>query len=65
MTIYSPLAEAKRVFDYMCNNDDQLGLPVRIQELIGSVRFVSDYNRVFVPTHFKEMEIAAALKAVE
>jgi hypothetical protein len=65
MTTYSPLVEAQRIFDYLCKNCDQLGLPVRIQELRDSVRFVSDYNRVYFPIPFKEMETAAALKAVE
>lgn len=65
MSIYSPLAEAQRIFDYLCKNCDQLGLPVHIQELRDSVEFVSDYNRVYFPIPFKEMETAAALKAVE
>ena len=65
MVLYSPLAEAQRIFDYLCKNGDQLGLPVGIQNLRDNVKFVSDYNRVYFPIPFKEMETAAALKALE
>jgi len=65
MTIYSPTQEAQRIFQYLCKNGDQLGLPARIQEVKEVVKFSSDYDRVYFPIPFKEMETAAALKALE
>lgn len=61
--IYSPLLEAQRVFEELCKNGDQFNLPNSVQGT--SVRFVSDYNRVYFPIPFKEMETTSALKAVE
>ena len=65
MTTYSPTLEAQRIFQYLCKNGDQLGLPASIQEAKEAVKFSSDYDRVYFPIPFKEMETAAALKALE
>ena len=65
MTAYSPLQETQRIFHYLCENGDQLGLPASIQDIKDRVTFVSNYNRVYFPIPFKEMEVASALKAVE
>lgn len=65
MTAYSPLQETQRIFQYLCENGDQLGLPASIQDIKDRVTFVSNYNRVYFPIPFKEMEVASALKAVE
>jgi hypothetical protein len=62
---YSPLLEAQRILQYLCQQAGTLGLPESIQDVAAQVKFVSDYDHVYFPIPFKETETAAALKAVE
>jgi len=62
---YSPVTEARRIFQLLCERADQLGLPASILDIKDSVRIESDYDRVYFPIALKETETAAALKAVE
>lgn len=63
--LYSPVKEAERIFDQLCDQVDQLGLPPRIREIKKNVKFESDFDRVYFPIPFKETETAAALKGLE
>jgi hypothetical protein len=62
---YSPLLEAQRILQFLCQQAGALGLPERLQDVAALVKFVSDYDQVYFPIPFKETETAAALKAVE
>jgi hypothetical protein len=62
---YSPLLEAQRILQYLCQQAGALGLPESLQDVAAQVKFVSDYDHVYFPIPFKETETAAALKAVE
>jgi hypothetical protein len=62
---YSPIHEAQRIFDVLCDQGDRLGLPDAIRSIRDSVSIESDYDRVYFPVPFKETETVAALKAVE
>jgi len=62
---YSPLLEAQRILQYLCQQAGCLGLPESLQEVAAKVKFVTDYDHVYFPIPFKETETAAALKAVE
>jgi hypothetical protein len=63
--VYSPVTEAQRIFQLLCQRADRLGLPASILDIKDSVRIESDYDRVYFPIPLKETETAAALKAVE
>lgn len=63
--VYSPVHEARRIFQLLCEQGDLLGLPKSIQEIKDSVMIESEYDRIYFPIPFKETETAAALKAVE
>jgi hypothetical protein len=63
--LYSPVREARRIFQLLCEQGSSLGLPEGIQEIKDRVIIESDYDRVYFPIPLKETETAAALKAVE
>jgi hypothetical protein len=63
--IFSSINEARRIFELLCEQADQLGLPPNLREIKEHVTFRSDYDRIYFPIPFKETETAAALKAVE
>lgn len=62
---FSPLLEAQRILQYLCQQAGPLGLPESVHEVAAQVKFVSDYDHFYFPIPFKETETAAALKAVE
>ena len=63
--IYSPVREAQRIFNLICEQGDQLGLPQTVRDTARNVKIVSDHDRVYFPIPLKETETASALKAVE
>jgi hypothetical protein len=62
---YSPIEEAKRIFDLLVAQKDDLLLPLDLEEGAKSLEFTSEKNQVYFPIPFKETETTAALKAVE
>ncbi|KAH8669606.1 CoA-transferase family III domain-containing protein [Tricladium varicosporioides] len=62
---YSPVFEARRIFQLLCGKGDLLGLPTRVQEIKDNIIIESQHDRIYFPIPFKETETAAALKAVE
>jgi len=62
---YSPLLEAQRILQFLCQQSKTLGLPDSIQDIALEVKFVSDYDQVYFPIPVKETETVAALKALE
>lgn len=63
--VYSPQAEAKSIFDLLCNFQEELNLPPNTGELAKSVEFASEKNMIYFPIPFKETETTAALKGIE
>jgi hypothetical protein len=62
---YSPVREAERIFQLLCDQTEQLGLPSGFEEIKKNVVFKSDFDRVYFPIPFKETETASALKGIE
>jgi hypothetical protein len=62
---YSPVQEARRIYDLLCDQAEQLGLPPNTSQIAKNVKIESNYNRVYFPIPFKETETASALKAIE
>jgi hypothetical protein len=64
-TAYSPVQEARRIFDLLLDQREALGLPDCLPEIAQDVSIESKHDRVYFPIPFKETETTAALKAVE
>ncbi|KAL3418609.1 CoA-transferase family III [Phlyctema vagabunda] len=62
---YSPIKEAERIFNLLCDQADELGLPQNLADIRGNVKFESAFDRVYFPIPFKETETASALKGLE
>ncbi|RDW91980.1 transferase family iii protein [Coleophoma crateriformis] len=62
---YSPVQETQRIFDLLCSQAEDLGLPANLHEFQKKVSFESEFNRVYFPIPLKETETASALKGVE
>lgn len=62
---YSPVLEAQRIFNLLCERGDALGLPKTIHVVKDRVRIESDHDQIYFPIPFKESETAVALKAIE
>jgi hypothetical protein len=62
---YSPVQESRRIYDLLCDQAEQLGLPPNTSQIAKNVKIESKYNRVYFPIPFKETETASALKAIE
>lgn len=62
---YSPVAEADRIFKYLCDQSERLSLPSEVSANKDAVSFYSAANEIYYPIPFKETETIAALKGVE
>ncbi|KAJ9254364.1 hypothetical protein DTO212C5_9242 [Paecilomyces variotii] len=62
---YSPVAEADRIFKYLCDQSERLNLPSEVSANKDAVSFYSAANEIYYPIPFKETETIAALKGVE
>ncbi|KAF4961519.1 hypothetical protein FGADI_143 [Fusarium gaditjirri] len=62
---YSSVEESKRIFDYLCDQFDEVAFPAAVKELKGNIEFTSTRDAPYFPIPFKETETTAALKAVE
>ncbi|RGP64026.1 putative caib baif family enzyme [Fusarium longipes] len=64
-TNYSSIEESKRIFDYLCDQFDEIALPAGVKGFKDSIEFTSSRDAPYFPIPFKETETTAALKAVE
>ena len=62
---YSPTQEAERIFNLLCEQAADIGLPPNFAHIKRNVVFESEYDRVYFPIPFKETETASALKGIE
>ncbi|GKU11675.1 caib baif family enzyme [Fusarium langsethiae] len=62
---YSSVEESKRIFNYLCDQFDEIALPSGVKELRDSIEFTSGRDAPYFPIPFKETETTAALKAFE
>ncbi|RAH73476.1 CAIB/BAIF family enzyme [Aspergillus aculeatinus CBS 121060] len=62
---YSPVREAGRIFNHLCDQAERLSLPAEVAERRDAVSFTSTHDQIYYPIPFKETETLAALKGVE
>lgn len=65
LSSYSPVREAERIFQLLCEHTEQLSLPSSFADIKKNVVFKSHFDRVYFPMPFKETETASALKGIE
>ncbi|KAL4797636.1 CoA-transferase family III domain-containing protein [Aspergillus venezuelensis] len=65
MASYSPVQEAGRIFSFILEQADRLGLPEEVVSGQDAVSFTSSHDQIYFPIPFKETETLAALKGVE
>ncbi|KAL4955348.1 CoA-transferase family III domain-containing protein [Aspergillus filifer] len=65
MASYSPVQEAGRIFSFILEQAERLGLPEEVVKGQDAVSFTSSHDQIYFPIPFKETETLAALKGVE
>lgn len=61
-TTYSSLDETRRILDFVLSH---VSLPLDVEHIRKNVTFTAARNYPYFPIPFKEMEVTAALKAIE
>ncbi|KAL4940767.1 hypothetical protein BDV06DRAFT_230120 [Aspergillus oleicola] len=65
MASYSPVEEAGRIFSFILEQSERLGLPQEVVSGQDAVSFTSSHDQIYFPIPFKETETLAALKGIE